>query len=209
MDGEDRTYENEGDEGLVERAREGDSDALACLLERHRQAMQRFADARMPGRLRRRVSVADVVQEAQLVALDRAAEFEPRGPDSFRNWLFGIVDRKVRETIRNHDGAAKRSLRREVTRAARRETGQFRARQPTPSQVAIGAETADLAERAMAALSDDHRTVLRLTRREHLRLEEVADRMGRSRDAVRKLLDRALTSFASELARLQGESRGG
>jgi len=197
--------DRDDDARLVRRACAGDAAALASLLERHREAMQRFADARLPARLRRRVSVADVVQDAHVVALDRAADFEPQGPDSFRNWLFGIVDRKVRESIRNHDGAAKRSLRREVTRAARRETGQFRARQPTPSQVAIGAETADLAERALGALSQDHRDVLRWTRREHLRLEEVAERMGRSRDAVRKLLDRALTSFAHELARLQGE----
>jgi RNA polymerase sigma-70 factor (subfamily 1) len=202
--------DDQGDDRVdeVERACAGDAAALAALLEQHREAMQRFADARLPARVRRRVSVADVVQDAQLVALARAADFEPRGPDSFRNWLFGIVDHKVRESIRNHEGVAKRSMRREVTRGARRETGQFRARQPTPSQIAIGAETADLADRALAALSDDHREVLRLTRREHLRLAEVAERMGRSRDALRKLLDRALTSFAAELARLRGERLG-
>lgn len=188
----------------LERAHGGDTAELATLLERHREAMRRFADARLPARLRRRVSVADVVQEAQLVALGRAADFEPRGPDSFRNWLFGIVDRKVRESIRNHEVAAKRSMRRELTSAEPDQTLQSRERQPTPSQVAIGAETAALIESAMSALSPDHREVLRLARGERLGLGEVAERMGRSRDAVRKMLDRALTHFARELARLRG-----
>jgi RNA polymerase sigma-70 factor (ECF subfamily) len=180
---------------LLARACAGDADCLATLLERHRLAMQRFADTRLPAHLRRRVSVSDVVQEAQLVALDRAVDFEPRGPDSFRNWLFGIVDRKVREAIRFHDLAAKRSRRREVSRVGRRETGQLGARQPTASQVAMGIETAAAAERALAALSDDHREVLQLVRREQLSLDDVATRMGRSREAVRKLVDRALARF--------------
>jgi RNA polymerase sigma-70 factor (ECF subfamily) len=184
------------DEVLLARAREGDESAFNELLERHRDALRRFAETRLPPRLRRRVSVADVLQEASLVAHRRHASFEPRGPDSFRNWLMGIVDRKVREAIRGHEGAARRSLQREVTRAQRAQMAQMPAGTPTPSQIAVGAETAALADRILEEMREDDRTVLRLTRHERLTLQETAVRMNRSREATRKLLGRALARFS-------------
>jgi len=162
----------------------------------------------MPAHLRRRLSAADVVQEAHIVALQRALDFEDRGAGSFRNWLLKIVEHKVRQAVRDHLAAGKRSMDREVTRGARRETGAFAGRQPSPSEAAIGSELAELAGRAMAALPEDYRDVLRLTRDEQLGLAEVGERMGRSYAATKKLYARALSRFASEFSRLQGRPGG-
>lgn len=208
MSADRQRTERNSDAGLLRQARSGDESALADLLERHRDALRRFAETRLPARLRRRVSVADVLQEANLVAMHRHADFEPRGRDSFRNWMMGIVDRKVREAIRAHEGAARRSLQREVTRTQRRDTGQMAGHTPSPSQVAMGAETAEIAERVLAAMRDDDRTVLRLTRHEHLSLDETARRMDRSKDATRKLLGRALARFAERFEKALSDAHG-
>ena len=53
-----------------------------------------------------------------------------------------------------------------------------------------------------------YREVLSLARGECLTLREVGERMDRSPEAVRKLLDRALSRLGAEFGRLRGESRG-
>lgn len=185
------------DAALLERARAGDEGAFATLLQRHAESMRQFAERRLPRSLRRRVSVADVLQETRLVALRRCGDFEDRGGNSLRNWLLGIVAHKVREAVRAHAGAERRSVRRETPRGARPDTQALPGRLTTPSAAAVGAEVADLAERALAGLPEDYREILVLTRREHLDLDEAARRMGRSREATRKLLGRAVARFAA------------
>jgi len=191
---------------LVEQYQHGDEDALRALFERHNAALQGWLLKRLPGYLSRRVSVADVLQEVRIVAYRRRADFEPDGPGSFRTWLIGIAEKKVRETIRFHNGAAKRDAQREVTRGQRLDTAQFTAKQATPSEYAIARETADLARRALATLSPDDREVLRLAREQQLPLREVAERMGRSYEAARKAYARALVRFKLAFQNMKGES---
>jgi RNA polymerase sigma-70 factor (ECF subfamily) len=196
------------DEILIARVRDGDEGAFRDLFSRYLRVLTRFAERRLPGRMRRRVSVADVLQEAQLVAYERIADFESRGDASFRNWLMRIVEHKVMAAVRNHAQAARRAQGREVPRGGRTATGHLPGRGPTPSQVAIGRESAELARRALESLPAPYREVLSLARGERLTLREVGARMGRSPEAVRKLLDRALFRLEAEFGRLRGESLG-
>ena len=71
------------DHDLVARFQAGDREAFRELLERHQRIVQSRLAGRMPDRLRRRTSVADVVQEACLVAYDRREDFEDRGDGAF------------------------------------------------------------------------------------------------------------------------------
>ena len=71
---------------------------------------------------------------------------------SFERWFRKIVDLKIREILRRHRGTAKRSVNNEVTRTQRLDTGEFRGRIPSPSQVAEGNELRRSAEAAMARL---------------------------------------------------------
>ena len=61
------------------------------------------------------------------------------------------------------------------------------------------AELEEAARRAMAALPADYGEVLRLRQEEHLSLGEAAKRMGRSKEAARKLYSRALARLAERL----------
>ena len=184
---------------LLSRFRAGDEEALRRLLDRDGAALRAHIERCLPAYLRRRVSTSDIVQEAGIVAFRRCGDFEDRGDGSFRKWVKGIAEKKVRAAIERHLETAKRAAGREVSRTHRKGTAQFASREPSPSQAAIGAELAEFALEAMRALPKDHREVLRLAREEQLPLREVADRMDRSYEATRKLYARAIRRFADLL----------
>jgi RNA polymerase sigma-70 factor (ECF subfamily) len=79
---------------LVERAREGDSDAFGVLVERHHRAALRAAVAA----LGRADEADDAVQEAWIAARDRLDGF--RGEAAFRTWLLAIVWHKAADRRR-------------------------------------------------------------------------------------------------------------
>jgi RNA polymerase sigma factor (sigma-70 family) len=79
------------------------------------------------------------------------------------------------------------------------DTGHFVGHVPSPSQMAIAAETKEAARRALDKLPEDYRTVLRLLQEEQLDMDQAAERLGRSREATKKLYGRALSRFAELL----------
>src|SRR3954462_14175589 len=58
--------DSRSDEDLLDAARDGGEGALAVLVERHRERLERMVGLRMDRRLQGRVDPADVVQEAYL-----------------------------------------------------------------------------------------------------------------------------------------------
>ena len=193
------------DEELIRLAAQGEDDAFARLFERHAPALRRRIRRLLPSNVGRKVSASDILQEARIVAFRRLGEFEVRETGSIRQWLDRIATLKLKEAIKRHVKAAKRDVRREVTRGNRPDTDYLPGRFASPSQAAIAAETRANIQRALEALPEDYRVVLRLAREEQLKLREVAERMGRSREAVKKLYARALSRFAEALERLQGD----
>ena len=180
---------------LLVRFRAGDERAFRLLFDPHIAVLRTLIEQRLPARMLRRISVADVIQETRIVAARKLAEFVPLGDGALRAWLLAICERKILETIRRHGGAAKRAVGREVTRTRRADTAAHEAPQDTPSQVAMAREDAARVQEALQALPADYRAVLSLAHEHHLALREVADRMGRSREAVKKLYGRALCRF--------------
>jgi DNA-directed RNA polymerase specialized sigma24 family protein len=62
---------------LVERAREGDREALELIAERYRAVLTRFAHGRLPPHARGLADTGDLVQVAIVRMLDRLEGFEP------------------------------------------------------------------------------------------------------------------------------------
>ena len=197
---------NPSDESLFRRVQQGDDDAFGVVAHRLAAPLRDAVTRRIPRRLTRRVSLADVVQEVHLVALRRRGDFEDRGPGSVRRWLVGIADRVARESLRRHAGTDKRNAYREVTHGRREDTAQFRGCQPTPSQNAIAAEVGERIREALDRLPDDYRRIMRLTRQDGLSLREAAAHMGRSREAVKKLYGRAFCRFKEVFDGLNGHA---
>ena len=61
----------------------------------------------------------------------------------------------------------------------------------------------ELAEKALEQLPPDYREVLRLCREEDASLREVGERMGRSREAAKKLHGRAMVQFIKNFESLR------
>jgi len=197
----------ETEEALVERACNGDQGALGTLLLRHTGSLRARVAGKLSPALLRKISLADVVQDACVVASQRIAEFEYRGDGSFSRWLGKIADNRALKIVEQYAGTVKRQVAREVSRNDRPDTKHFMGDEPSPSQMAIAGELKAAAAWALKELPDDYREVLRRVQDEDRSFAEVAQRMGRSSDAVRMLYGRALDRFAELLERGRGGER--
>lgn len=194
------------DEGLLESARAGDPHALHTVFDRHRAALEARIRRFLPPAVRRRVSVSDVLQETRILAFEQTAKFESRRDGAYRVWLLRIAERKAREVLRAHAGTAKRAVGREVSGDSRRGLQTAASPLPSPSQSAMTDERRRAVLRALATLPEDYREVLRLVRLEGLPIREVAERMARSLEAVKKLYGRALSRFTEAFVAEGGDA---
>src|SRR5438477_11462587 len=102
------------DEELLDAARNGDEGALAVLVERHRDRLERMVRLRMDRRLQGRVDPADVVQEAYLAVRGKFPQYcaDPQLP--FFLWLRLEVGQKLADVHRFHLGSERRDAGHEV-----------------------------------------------------------------------------------------------
>jgi RNA polymerase sigma-70 factor (ECF subfamily) len=103
------------DEQLLDTARGGDEAALAVLVERHRDRLERMVRLRMDRRLQGRVDATDVVQEAYLAVRGKFPQYcaDPRLP--FFLWLRLEVGQKLVDVHRFHLGTKMRDAGQEVS----------------------------------------------------------------------------------------------
>lgn len=193
---------------LIRRIRAGDEAAFRAISERYSGTLLRSIEKRLAPELRRNVGASDILQEAYLVALARMTSFEDRGEGSFLKWLDRIAEMKVRDAVKRHR-RQRRAVGREIPPGERPDTNAFAGRVPTPSAVAMGAETERRVKEAIAALPEAHRDALRLLMEKQLSLDEVARRMGRTREAVQKLYERALAALAERMGLSPGKHERG
>jgi len=109
------TADTRTNEELLDAARGGDEAALAVLVERHRDRLERMVRLRMDRRLQGRVDPADVVQEAYLTVRGKFPQWsaDPRLP--FFLWLRLEVGQKLVDVHRFHLGTKMRDAGQEVS----------------------------------------------------------------------------------------------
>jgi RNA polymerase sigma-70 factor (ECF subfamily) len=98
---------------LLEQAGAGSRQALEQLLRRHRPALRRFVALRLDDRLRQRLDASDLVQEAELEAIQRLADFLRRRPMPFGLWLRKTAYQRMSKALR-HAGFGRPRSGREV-----------------------------------------------------------------------------------------------
>lgn len=189
-------------EALLERARGGDAEAFQSLLERHMQAVHAFVRMRSGALIRERESSVDIVQSVCRDVIQKIDLFRHGGETGFRQWLFTNVVRKIAN--RNaHYHAQKRDAGREVGIGRDSDSGQglldVAGGGLTPSRELMAREEAARIEEAFAALPEDYREVIALSRIAGLPHAEIAEKLGKTEGATRKLLARALRTLAEKL----------
>lgn len=197
---------------LVDRAHEGDADALNDLFARYHQTMVEVARRKLGPRLRLKEDPVDLAQTTFREATRDFGRYEYRGQGSLLRWLVQILQNKIRDKAEFYS-AGKRDLSRERTMEGRPwKDGD----EPTPMDFVSGDlsvtkvvqrdESFELLRESLGELSPDHRKAISLVFFEGLQLREAGKRMGgKSEDAVRMMLRRAEDKLGEKLRGLLGE----
>jgi RNA polymerase sigma-70 factor (ECF subfamily) len=197
---------------LEKRLRDGDADALSTLWALHRERLGRLVRFRMDARLPRRIDSDDVLQEAFIAARARIAHFAGDGFQSAFVWLRTVTLQSLVDAHRHHLGAQKRDAGREVADAASPAHAtssaalvqRLSAGAASPSAAVIGAERAELVQRAVATLSEADQEIIALRHGEQLGNIETAEVLGIEAKAASIRYVRALHRLKEALS-----SRGG
>src|SRR5262245_27798159 len=112
------------EESLVTRARSGDSRALDELLATHLPSLRAYLRLHLPAQLRARESCSDLVNSVCREVLQDGNDFEYRGPEAFRGWLFAWARHKLQERTR-YWHAEKRDIAREHVVSENESLGQL------------------------------------------------------------------------------------
>jgi RNA polymerase sigma-70 factor (ECF subfamily) len=188
-------------EPLLRRAREGDTPALGQLLESYRAYLVVLARIQVGRRLQGKVDASDVVQEAFLGAHRDFPQFRGSTERELLGWLRGILASLLANLVRHYQGTKRRDIRLERQLNVELEQSSVAldrgliAPQSSPSHQAARREQSVLLAEALGQLPEDLRELLILRHLEGLTFPEVAARMGRTVDSVKKQWPRALASL--------------
>lgn len=179
---------------LVRRVQAGEQQAWTELYQGYRDELLFYVRARLGRRLRSAVESEDVLQSVALAAFRAMPRFEPRGKGSLRRFLHVLVLNSIRDRAdalgaAKRDGAVQPLDAQLAERLATAPPGQLSYRDPVYERL----------ERALAELPDEMREVVLLRRVEERSSREVAERLGKSDEAVRKLYSRALARLSVRL----------
>jgi RNA polymerase sigma-70 factor (ECF subfamily) len=192
-------------EQLLERARAGDGPMLGELLEGYRAYLLVLARLQIGRRLQGKVDASDLVQEAFLGAYRDFQQFRGSTEREFVGWLRGILASLLANLVRHYRGTQRRDVRLErqlileLDQSSDALQASLQAPQSTPSQEASRREQAVLLAEALGRLSPEWRELLILRHLEGLSFPEVARRLGRSVDSVKKQWPRALVALRQQL----------
>lgn len=183
---------------------QGDEDAMARLVERHRPWLWRYARSKMSTRVRAFCTSEDVVQEA-LVQLLRVGPTVPVGTEEhFRGLIARMVLNRILDTASYATAQRRDHARREriATELVSR-TGPSERTSMSPLRRAAASEESNRVRLALELLDPEDHEVIRLHRYEGLAFAEVATRLDTSPRAANKRYERAVTRLGSVLRRIE------
>jgi RNA polymerase sigma-70 factor (ECF subfamily) len=190
---------------LLGLARAGHVHALGQLLEQYRNYLELLARLQISRRLRGKIDADDLVQDTLLEAYAAFAQFRGTTEAELAGWLRKILTSNAVSLARRYYKTQRRDVRLERELAHELEQSSavldhaLIAPQSSPSQQAAKREQAVLLADALKRLPNDYREAIILRQLEGLSFPEVAQRMERSLDSVKKLWMRALTRLRQVL----------
>ncbi len=199
---------NRDPEELLRSARAARGADLGQLLELYRNYLTLLARQQLGRRLQGKVDAADLVQETFLQAHRDFGQFRGTTEEELIGWLRQILAHSLAMCVRRYYGTQRRNVRleRELTgeldRSSRVLDQGLLARSSSPSHQTARREQGVLLADALGQLPEDYREVIILRHMEGLSFPEVAQRMGRTVDSVKKLWPRAMV----QLRRTLGEN---
>lgn len=176
----------------------GNRAALEDLLVRHLPDLRAFVRLRIDPMLRAHESGSDLVQSVCREVLANPGRFEFKGETEFRSWLYGAVLHRIAAHREHYLAAKRRPPGPPLDNAAQMLSAVYTTRFD-PAQAVAKKELVERLEQAFDVLSEDQREVVTLHRLVGLQHKEIAAQLGRTEDATRQLLHRALAQLAVAL----------
>lgn len=185
MDGD-----TESSSTLLARSKAGDADAVDRLCARYLPRLRAWAHGRLPRWARGVVDTQDLAQDTLAQVLRNIHRFEPRHEGAFQVY--------VREALANR-------IRDEVRRAQRRRPPEPLSDRPSmgpsPLEEALGRETLERYERALASLRPEDREVIVLRVEMGYSYPSLVEALGKPGVAAAYMaVSRALVRLAKEMA---------
>ena len=176
---------------LFARARDGDSSAAAQLIVRYLPELRRWAHGRLPRWARGAADTADVIQDALVRTLGRLPAFDVRGRRALAAYL--------REAVRNRIADEHRRIARRGV--ARPLFDTLASGEPSPCDRAVATEAESRYHAALARLSPPDRELIVAHVEMDYTHEQLGCMIGRSPNAARMALRRAVGRLADEMRR--------
>ncbi len=191
----------------LSQSREGSEEALGELLGQYRNLLLWTANQALHSNLRTKIAASDVVQETLLEAVRDFHQFCGDSEEEWQAWLRQVLSNNVANWERHFLHTSKRSLELErsidAESSVRREAELGFQRDPQPEDCAIQNEQTQSLSIALMSLPEDYRQVLVYRYQDQLAFGEIALRMNRSDNAVRKLWARAVQSLQALMGQTQ------
>jgi RNA polymerase sigma-70 factor (ECF subfamily) len=202
------TLAGQDPEQLLRLAKAGSGPGLGQLLELYRSYLGLLARLQINRRLQARLDASDLVQETFLKAHRHFGQFRGTTEEELVVWLRQILATTLANLVRHHYGTQRRDLRLErelaadwaaLDQSSQMLEQRLEAPGSSPSQRVARREQAVVLADMLGRLPEDYREVVILRHLEGLSFPQVARRMGRTVDSVKKLWARALAQLRDSL----------
>ena len=175
---------------LLRLAQAGDEQARDDLLARYLPRLEAWASRRLPRGVRSMLDTGDIVQEAIIATLRRLDRIEVRTDNAFEIYVKKAIKNRIIDIYRRP-----KRIRQELDTA-------LEAGQPSALDEVIGQEAQDRYDAALEALSESDCQLIVMHTELGMRVGQIAEELGKSPDAARMGLKRALKRLAEEMSRL-------
>jgi RNA polymerase sigma-70 factor (ECF subfamily) len=172
------------DEALIERTGRGDHEAFEILYERYFPRVYRFVSRRLDNRS----DVEETVQEVFINIFSSLGSY--RGEAPFPAWVLGVTRHTIASRFKKKQHRTV-SIESAEERATLNLTMPTLQREPTPLEHYECEERIGRLERAVARLTQEQRTLFELHHLYHRPIQEIAQTLRKSEDAVKSNLYRA------------------
>lgn len=181
---------------LLQQAKSGSPEALNRLYEHCAGRLLALIRLRLGKDLRSRLESRDILQATLLKSLEHLGELKGNDTRSLMAWLARIAEHEIRDCADFHhrqrrDAAREMPIDDEAPLPALTRSAL--------SRVILDEQGAQL-EEALESLSVSHREIILLRKFEELSFADIGRRLGKSEDACRMLLARAMTALTLKMS---------
>lgn len=197
------SHETEAErEMLLKAAVEGDELSREQLIETCRAYLLAIVEKNLDDPLRAKIGCSDIVQEACIKAHAVFGQFRGTSYAELLAWLRRSLVNDLVDIRRKYKGSLIRDVAREVTLQHGSVDLLPQAlidQELTPCSATDNQEQIQALRVALQQLPEEYRQVIAWRNWDFLSFPEIAERLGRSEDAARKLWNRAVTKLAEFL----------